>query len=329
MLLAWFSLWWCVPAAAGAQPYYLRNHSPFLQVFGLPAPEGGALTPPGTFSTRLASSLANHADTGENTSEAIVLDGETYYADLVLRYGLSERWELGLDLPYVAHRDGKLDNLIEGWHELFGLPNGERQRPSNELELAYLRDGTPAAGLEHPGGGPGDLRLTGAYQLAVTDDGGRAVALRGVVKLPTGDADRLRGSGATDVAVSLEGTDRITLADQSMELFAQAGVLYLGRGEVLPDQQKDAVIFASATLGWQWRPNVELRLQLAVQGEYFNSGLAELGAGTANVAAGGVIRLRRLGLELDIALIEDLISDATPDFGIHASLRRTLGTRIN
>jgi hypothetical protein len=64
-------------------------------------------------------------------------------------------------------------------------------------------------------------------------------------------------------------------------------------------------------------------MQLAMQGEYFDSELDELGGSTASLAVGGAFRLRRLGVELDVALIEDLISDATPDFGLYLSVRRT------
>jgi hypothetical protein len=311
-------------AGADSPPYFLRNHSPFLQVFGLPSLEGGALTASGALETRVAFNVVNHADSGENGAEAVVLDGETYYVDTVFRYGLGERWEVGLDLPYVAHRNGTLDNLIEGWHDFFGLDNSERQGPSNHLQLTYTRDGVTHADLRDGGGGIGDVRVTGAYQLLAPDDGGRSAALRAVVKLPTGDEERLRGSGATDLAMSFEATDHTTLAGRTLELSGQAGALLLGSGDLLRDQQKSMVPFASFGAIWHWREAVGLRVQLALQGKYFDSGLDEIGGTTATLALGSAFRLRRLGVELDVALIEDLISDATPDFGLYVSVRRLI-----
>jgi hypothetical protein len=307
---------------AGSQPYFLHNQSPLLQVFGLPAPEGGVLASRGVVKSRLALSLTNHADSGETATEAVVLDGQSYYADAIFRYGLAQRWEVGLELPYVAHRDGGLDNLIEGWHDAFGLTNGERQGPSNRLRLSYRHDGVTAIDLRNGGGGIGDVRVTGAYALLPSRDG-RAVALRSTIKLPTGDEHRLRGSGATDIAVGLEATDPVTFASRSIEVSGQAGVLVLGDGELLPDQQKSTVPFASLGLKWRWTDAIDLRVQLAMQGEYFNSQLDELGGSTTSLAVGGAFRLRRLGLELDVAFIEDVISDATPDFGLYLSVRRS------
>jgi hypothetical protein len=313
------------PPSADAQshPYHLRNQNPFLQVFGLPVPEGGALTPPGTLQNRLVLSLTNHADSGETSTETIVLDGESYYLDAGFRYGLTGRWEVGVDLPYVAHRSGRLDNFIEGWHDTFGLTNGERQGPSNRLQLTYRRDGITEVDLRNGGGGIGDVRVSGAYQLRAAGTG-PAVALRGVVKLPTGNEHHLRGSGAADVAVTLEATSRTTLADRPLDLYGQAGALVLGQGDLLSEHQKSRVPFASLGLMWRWKDTVDLRVQMAMQGKYFASGLSELGGSTASVAIGGGFRLRRLGVELDVALVEDLISDATPDFGLYFCVKRTL-----
>ena len=322
LAMAWLPL--PLSADVHSPPYFLRNHSPFLQAFGLPALEGGTLTAPGTLESRIVLTLVNHADSGENVNESVVLDGESYYVDTVFRYGLGQRFEVGLDLPYVSHRNGKLDNLIEGWHDTFGLDNSERLAPSNHLQLTYRRDGVTHADLRDGGSGLGDVRLTGAYQLMPAGDGGRSLALRSVLKLPTGKEQRLRGSGAADFAMSLEATDRATFADYDIEWSGQAGILLLGDGDLLPDQQKSTVPFASLGAMWRWSETLDLRLQLAMQGKYFDSGLDEIGGTTATVAAGGVIRLPRLGVELDIALIEDLISDATPDFGLYFSVRRAI-----
>lgn len=310
--------------AAESSPYFLRNHNPFLQGFGLPALEGGLLTPSATLDARVAISLANHADHVSKADEAVTLDGESYYVDAIFRYGLGKRWEVGVDLPYVSHRRGRLDNLIEGWHDLFGLDNSERSGPSNHLELTYRRGNTTHVDVRDAGGGAGDIRLMGAYQLLESPDRSRAVALRGVVKLPTGEEERLRGSGATDLAVSLETTAYTTLAGRALELSGQIGAMHLGEGDLLADEQKTTVPFGGIGAMWRWNNTVDLRVQLAVQGEYFDSRLDPIGGSTASVALGGAFHLRRLGVDLDVALVEDLISDSTPDFGLYVSVSRTM-----
>lgn len=310
------------PAAqADSAPLYLRNQSPFLQIFGLPGPQGGTLTPAGKLQTSLEVALANHADSVTTPDESLTVDGESYFLDAVLRYGINDRWEVGVDLPYVAHSNGRFDNLIEGWHDLFGLSNSQRDGASNELQFAYQRAGTGAYRLDDAGGGIGDVRLTGAYRLRSGTDGGPALALRGMVKLPTGSEAELRGSGATDFAVSLEATTQRSLAGRALDLFAQGGALRLGDGRILADQQKSSVPFGALGLRWQWTADIDLRAQAAVQGPYYSSGLDALGGTTSNLTLGGGMALRSLGLKLDIAIIEDLISDATPDFGMYLSVR--------
>lgn len=320
---AFASLALAIPAsAAPAEPYYLRNQNPFLQLFGVPAPEGGDVTPAAAFESRFVLNLANHADNHETANETFIVDGESYYADAVLRYGPVERWALGIDLPFVAHRDGALDNVIEDWHDAFGLSNSEREGPSNHLRFAYRRNGVMETNFVDAGGGIGDVRLTGAYQLVQRGATDRAVALRGLVKIPTGDPDRLRGSGGTDFAISVEATDRATLGDRNIALFGQAGVLLLGDGDVLADQQETAVAFAAGGLLWRWTDVIDLQAQISLQDAYFDSALDELGGSTANLTVGGRFHLRRLGLQLNIALIEDLVSDATPDFGMYVSISK-------
>ncbi|MDZ7669053.1 MAG: DUF3187 family protein [Gammaproteobacteria bacterium] len=310
-----------VQAEDGA-PLYLRNQSPFLQIFGLPGPQGGILTPPGKLRASMNFALANHADRATLPDESLVLDGESYFLDTVLRYGLSDRWEIGVDLPYVAHSSGKFDNLIEGWHDLFSLSNSQRDGPSNTLEFDYQRQGSTVSRLDEAGGGIGDVRLSSAYRLRTGADDGPALALRGMVKLPTGNENKLRGSGATDIALSLEATSRRSLAGRPLGLFAQGGALRLGDGQILADQQKTTVPFGAFGLRWQWTENIDLRAQAAIQGSYYRSDLDALGGTTSNLTLGGGIVLRGLGVKLDIAIIEDLISDATPDFGMYLSVRR-------
>ncbi len=322
----WTMPWLLAPAAAqsASQPYYLRNQNPFLQIFGVPAPEGGRLTESSRFAGRLVFTWTNHADRRTSTDASAELDGESHYVDAVLRYGLGPGWEVGLDLPYVAHRRGVLDELIEGWHGAFGLSNGARDGPSNRLHLGYESAGIAGVTLRDPGGGIGDVRITAARRITTAaGDTGRFLALRLTIDVPTGNADRLRGSGATDVAVSVDATDSRTLAARAVELFGQAGVLRCGDGDVLPRQQKELVPFGSLGLSWRWNGRVRLQGQISAQGRYFATRLDPVGGTTLGLAVGGSVLLRSLGLELDIALLEDLTSDATPDFGVHLAIRRS------
>ncbi|MBD3647094.1 MAG: DUF3187 family protein, partial [Pseudomonadales bacterium] len=258
-------------AHAESAPYYLRHQNPFLQVFGLPAPEGGGITGKGLLDYSFVLTVANHADSGRKVNEEVRLDGESYYAALVFRYGLRERWEVGIDLPFIRHDDGVLDNVIEGWHDTFGLSNRKREGPDNQLAFIYRRNGLEEFAMRDPVSGIGDVRLTVARQISNGDDDGRSVALRAQLKLPTGNADRLLGSGAADISLAADATDSATLGEYRIVLFGQLGVLGLGHGDLLPHQQQDIVSFASGGLAWQWTDRIEIQAQVAFQDPYFDS----------------------------------------------------------
>jgi hypothetical protein len=304
-------------AADAPDPLYLRNANPLLQTLGAPAMQGGELTPDGRLSQRWVLNLANHADASVSNTEEVVLDGESYFLELALRYGLGSKLELGVDLPLVAHVEGVLDNLIEGWHDLVGLSNHERSGPANMLRLYYQRNGVTGFDIEDPGAGLGDVRLTAAYSLAESD--GRAVAMRAQAELPTGDADHLRGNGAVDLSLVLDATDRRTLADMRTSLFGRIGLVAPGDGDIHSELQKDWVPLISAGVAWQWTERTSLQAQVDFEGAYFETQLTQLGSST-RLTVGGSHLFGEGGPRLSIAMIEDLVSDATPDFGLFLSL---------
>ena len=65
------------------------------------------------------------------------------------------------------------------------------------------------------------------------------------------------------------------------------------------------------------REHAQWAAQLQAQGAYIDSDLDELGGSTIQLAVGGVYRWPAYGIAVRFALVEDLISDATPDFGLY------------
>ena len=121
-------------------------------------------------------------------SEAIVLDAETVNLGLrgSVRLG---GWLLEADVPYITHSGGGLDGFIDDWHDFTGLPTGGReQAPRDRLLIRYERDGQAVIDLQQATGGLGDIQLGVARPVGQT-------VVRMAVKLPTGDADKLTGSG--------------------------------------------------------------------------------------------------------------------------------------
>jgi hypothetical protein len=328
LLLAWLLLRLPAPAvAAELVPFQTFNQSPLVQVFGLPAAGPATVAPAGSLIVGLAQDVASNFAQDENAREQIFLDGEGYRTTLALRYGLTARTEVGLELPLVGHGGGVFDSFIEGWHDFFSLPGGAREQfPRNRLLYRYDKDGRTRLLLDDSGYGLGDLRLTGGWQLYRHDgDGsGQAVALRGSLKLPTGDSDRLRGSGSTDLALWLSGssTFRLPLAWGDFGLFAAGGAMAMSRGDVLGDQQEPLVGFG--TLGFGWSPLAWLALKAQLAGHtgfYGGSDLRELSRGALQGVIGGTVAFSP-ATALDIGVSEDLAVNTAPDVALHLALSR-------
>jgi hypothetical protein len=163
--------------------------------------------------------------------------------------------------------------------------------------------------------------LTGAWQLWQSEgDDPQALALRASLKLPTGDEDHLLGSGSTDLALWLSGSQ--TFRGESLALFGAAGALLMSDGDVLADQQRHAAAFG--TLGGGWRPLPRLALKAQVDGHtscYNDSVLREL-SDSLQLAFGGTLGLTET-LTLDIAISEDVAVNTAPDIVFHLALRQT------
>ena len=163
-------------AVAGADeltPFYHSNQHPLVQIFGLPRAEGGYVTPAGTWRSRFGIDIANNFTTGSDGEEDLLLDGETYRVNLGLRRGLGGRLEVGIDVPYVHHSGGVLDDVIDGTHDLLGLDSGRsRYRRNDILDYRYTIGGTDRVRVTSSGGGIGDVSLSAALARPPTADTG-------------------------------------------------------------------------------------------------------------------------------------------------------------
>jgi len=305
-------------AAADLTPLATRNQSPLVQIYGLPAAASATVLAPQQNAFSLTEDAASNNIDVSNANESLLLDGETYRTTLRLRHGLPGGAEIGLAIPYVVQTGGFLDGFIIDWHNTFGLPQGGRKaEPRNRLLYRYQRgDSTPLL-LDQRSAGLGDIVLTGGWQLPSSSPA-NAFALRASLKLPTGDADKLLGSGSTDLALWLSASHRVS----SISLYASAGALGMTDAKVLRDQQRHVVGFG--TLGAAWGPLSWLALKLQIDGHtafYNGTSLNELGGRSLQLNIGGTLG-RSGGTQLDLAVGEDILVDTAPDVVFHLALRR-------
>jgi hypothetical protein len=310
--------------AASVDGFALRNQHPFLHVYGLPAFQSAMLAERGRTEYGVAFSVVNNSELRDTETESIVLDGESYFADFVLRRRVHERLEIGVDVPLVKHSKGVLDGMIYDWHDFWGISNSKREGPRNQLDHTYERNGSVQQQITTSSFGVGDLQLTAAVPLvAATEGSSRYVTMRFSVKLPTGDSEDVHGSGALDAALGLYAEDSTQLFGREFGYLGFLGVLALGDGDILPEQQESAVPYGGLAATWHATDSFGITAQLQAQGAYIDSDLDELGGSSIQLTVGGIYHLSRHGVSLRFALVEDLISDATPDFGLYFGIHVT------
>jgi hypothetical protein len=243
----------------------------------------------------------------QSGSETLIVDAETREARLTLQTPLSKRFAFQLQLPYRHTGPGSLDGFIDGWHDAFGLPDGARsQLPSDDMNITYTRNRSRRLNLTSSVSGLADVEASLGYDVVASE--ASALSAWFSVKLPTGDADKLTGSGATDVSLSLAGERRL---DTDWSVFGQAAVTRLGDGELLSYRQKSVVWSGLAGVsGRVWR-GLSLKAQIDAHSAAFDSELDFLGEAVV-LTVGGDYRFAS-GWLMNIGVSEDIAVEHSPD----------------
>ena len=240
--------WGTIAAAAGAAseaspdsveeqgPFEERNQFPFNLLFLEFPARGGRILPRGehqvllcqTYSStfagsdiffgdftplsdsrqRLTAPILAAAQAARPGRSLFLVDTEHGRTEIRWRAGITRRIEAGVEVPFLSYRGGTFDGFIEGYHRTMGLAGGGREiYVRNLTEIALTLEGDSYFAGRTPGLYQlGDVSLFGRFQLVRSAS--LDVALSAGVKLPTGDPDRLGGSGGTDCGLEMEGTRR-------------------------------------------------------------------------------------------------------------------------
>jgi hypothetical protein len=302
-------------AAQEAEPFRVRNLNPLAAIFGLPAWD---TVRPGVHA-RATAEIANHYRFSARGADRLLLDGETLRTTLSLSYGFSERWTIGAELPYFQVTGGQLDDLIDGWHSAFGLPDGGRNNRPEGAVLFELGDAQgPFFGFDRRARGLGDVQL----KVARTLGAGHRFTLQGTLKLPTGDEDVLAGSGSADVGITLLHQREITVGDRAGSFYWGAGVLHAGDPERIEFAAESTVSTGILGGSLQIGPRFGVKAQLDFHGPFFNSPLEEIGEKAILATAGAWFRAGSRSL-LEFAIVEDLEVSTAPDVVIHVAAHWT------
>lgn len=327
--LFFFSLFCLSGVAAAADmeitPFSTFNQSPLVQIYGLPSDTGADVVPPGKVCVSLNQDLSSNYTVSKNTHEQITLDGETYRLALAARYGVTTRWEVGVEIPYLFQGGGFLDTFIINWHNTFRLPQGGRDSaPKGRINYSYRKDGVQRLLVDQAASGIGDISFTGGYSLYDVRDTEHQdrLTIKGAVKLPTGDSASLNGSGSTDLMIQLCGSMINYSEWGALGVYGTIGGLAMSRSDVLRDQHKQLAGFGTLGLGWGPASWISFKAQLNSNTPlYRDSTLDELSQSPLSLVFGGALRLPDEYL-LDIGVAEDVAGATAPDVSFHLGLSK-------
>lgn len=269
--------------AEGFGPFPVRNFNPLQQlVLNMPGDRAAVLSP-GTLDVRLelAETAAVYSQITPTASAQMKF--ETLRNGLFLRYGVTSKLELGLEVPFLYRYTGFMEGAIEGVERATTGLSPARQALGN-VNYAYTitRNGQQIVNGTKGALGLGDSTILVKYQLLNETSFMPALSLRTALKLPTGDESEFFGSGSPDVGLgfALEKA----LGSRWIVYGNLNGVFPTGRIAGLPLYPTVTGIAAAEYL---WSD----RLSLTLQFDYYTTpfrhvGLEVFDKGTTELAAG-------------------------------------------
>ena len=306
-------------SAALAEPFPVTDRSPVARIFAAPAATHAAISRRDGLTFELALDWSTYANVATEPGELLVLDGESVALTGRWRY-VRNGWRFGLDMPLIYQSGGVLDGLIDGYHDLFGFPEGSR--PSlgkDQLIYAYERDGVRLLDVRGHSAGIGEasVHLARQWRQTHTTD----LSWRVHIKLPTGDSDRLLGSGTPGAGASVHAQTTRTWREREWRWFGGVGAQWHDGSDVLGDLHKRTVWSGYGGAQWAMTPGVILRAQLDLRSAYFDSDVRGLGE-AATLTVGGDLRLASTWV-LRIGVLEDILPRSAPDVVFQVSLLRS------
>ena len=304
--------------AEGFGPFPVRNFQAFQQlVLSLPG-DRATVVQPGTLDVRLE--LAETASVYDDTSPQsnVTVKFETLRSGLFLRYGATDRLELGLEIPVLYRYQGFMNGAITGVERATtGVTPARDALKNTNFVFNVTRNGQTIMSGGPGATGLGDTTLMSKYQLLTEGAAAPAVSLRGAVKLPTGDQAAFFGSGSPDFGLGLAVE----------KLVAGRWLLYANLTGVLPTGTIAGLglrptLSGLAAIEYLWSENLSITTHFDYYSSPFSgTGLAAFDQGITEAVAGFSYRVVPHFLwQLYAVENLDFITGSAPDFTLSTVL---------
>ncbi len=306
--------------AANAEPFQTREQNPFTLVYGQPLPTPARIPTAGKLNYTASLDVANTVNIEVKGSESLYVDFESYQLSLGGVYSLNDKWALKLDVPFIYRGSGVFDHAIDEWHELLGLPEGDRPLVAeDQFNIFYDANGITSYNLSSSKSGIADSQLGIGYSLH--QDEQSALSIWASIDMPTGDNTRLTGNDDFDYAFWLAGS--YNLGDRS-SAYANLGAVLPGDSVLTDLETESAVLYGYAGAQFAFNPTIAVKLQLGAHSGYYENTSLEFLGETLLLTLGATFTTSNCSA-LDIGLSEDVKVDASPDVSLLLSWKSTFG----
>lgn len=291
-LLFWSTLGLLRPEWAGADgfgPLPVRNFQPFQQlVLNLPG-DRAAVLKPGALDLRVELAQTATIANEQGPQTQVTMKYETLRSGLFLRYGMTDRLEVALEVPVLYRYEGFMNGVIQATERATtGLAPARKALQNTNYAFNVTSNGRTIMNGTDGAVGLGDSTLMAKYQVVTESAVAPAISIRAAVKVPTGDASQFFGSGSPDFGLGLAVEKKV----------GDRWILYANVNGVLPTGSISGFSLQPTVSGmvateYLWSENFSLTLHF----DYYSTPFHGTGAdffdkGVTEVAAGFSYRIR-------------------------------------
>ena len=302
----------------------LRSQSPVQQLrFGMQHHPPWTV-PRGTWALQLQHTWKNMWLYDE---QRFLIDGEIHETVLRSAYGITDRFEVMLELPVRRLSGGVLDGLIEGFHQMMGLGQAGRDKfPRNRFAVEITTPDKNGSKVQirssDAGWQVGNIVLSSTYSLVKNRDHKFRAIVSSNIKFPTATTTEMFGSQKMDFGLSL-GTGYNM---QPFHLYYNAGLLYFGDRTILGIELRQWRF--SSLLALEYHPTGS-RHSWVLQGLVENGVAKDYGQFSKRTSEMlfGYKRFYDSGWILEIGFLENLFYyDNSPDIALHVAVTKFLSS---
>ncbi len=278
-----------------------RSQNPLLQSYLIPTIP---LNAHGGWSFAHNLYITNTYQEDRSVNENLIIDVENTRYDFQTAYQY-EQWTFGLTVSLIDNQSGGLDQLIYGWHDLFGFPQGGRDLvKNNQINLLYQRNGIDIINSRQPSSGIADFQLNASYALSPSQ------SIWVVLELPSSVSSEFISNQQADAAVAYSSSH---ILSQNTTTYGTLGLSILADSGLLEDQLKQQVVFAQFGVSYTYSE----QYQYLLQADFHSSMLKDTDLKALDHSLQGQFGLRLPKLFdhhlLDIFFSEDILPGHAPD----------------